>query len=133
MSGVSVVEQRRDVGGWLRRWHPEVAARAVANGDWPNRTVADFARERVAAHPQKIHIFDGERQLSCIALSQYRSEEHTSELESLMRISYAVFCLKNKKDAVLAWDSTTREPERTAALTSTMHIPYVKPTSYHTA
>src|SRR3546814_1510251 len=27
----------------------------------------------------------------------YRSEEHPSELQSLMRISYAVFCLKNKK------------------------------------
>src|SRR3546814_6109741 len=27
---------------------------------------------------------------------QWRSEEHTSELQSLMRISYAVFCLKNK-------------------------------------
>src|SRR3546814_2801120 len=27
-----------------------------------------------------------------------RSEEHTSELQSLMRISYAVFCLKQKKD-----------------------------------
>src|SRR3546814_8748389 len=29
--------------------------------------------------------------------NQYRSEEHTSELQSLMRISYAVFCLKKKK------------------------------------
>src|SRR3546814_7037850 len=28
---------------------------------------------------------------------QWRSEEHTSELQSLMRISYAVFCLKKKK------------------------------------
>src|SRR3546814_2318911 len=28
---------------------------------------------------------------------QFRSEEHTSELQSLMRISYAVFCLKKKK------------------------------------
>src|SRR3546814_989738 len=27
----------------------------------------------------------------------FRSEEHTSELQSLMRISYAVFCLKNKE------------------------------------
>src|SRR3546814_10886770 len=27
---------------------------------------------------------------------EYRSEEHTSELQSLMRISYAVFCLKKK-------------------------------------
>src|SRR3546814_1938576 len=29
--------------------------------------------------------------------AQIRSEEHTSELQSLMRISYAVFCLKKKK------------------------------------
>src|SRR3546814_1589343 len=28
--------------------------------------------------------------------ARHRSEEHTSELQSLMRISYAVFCLKNK-------------------------------------
>src|SRR3546814_8183153 len=31
------------------------------------------------------------------AIPLYRSEEHTSELQSLMRISYAVFCLKKKK------------------------------------
>src|SRR3546814_9434277 len=31
------------------------------------------------------------------ALGGHRSEEHTSELQSLMRISYAVFCLKKKK------------------------------------
>src|SRR3546814_4163420 len=29
--------------------------------------------------------------------SEFRSEEHTSELQSLMRISYAVFCLNKKK------------------------------------
>src|SRR3546814_8202327 len=33
----------------------------------------------------------------CRALGVGRSEEHTSELQSLMRISYAVFCLKKKK------------------------------------
>src|SRR3546814_8771499 len=31
------------------------------------------------------------------AITSARSEEHTSELQSLMRISYAVFCLKKKK------------------------------------
>src|SRR3546814_10126181 len=31
-----------------------------------------------------------------VSLDQERSEEHTSELQSLMRISYAVFCLKKK-------------------------------------
>src|SRR3546814_7007154 len=33
-----------------------------------------------------------------IAAVSKRSEEHTSELQSLMRISYAVFCLKKKKN-----------------------------------
>src|SRR3546814_998603 len=32
-----------------------------------------------------------------LLLRTWRSEEHTSELQSLMRISYAVFCLKKKK------------------------------------
>src|SRR3546814_2594714 len=31
-----------------------------------------------------------------------RSEEHTSELQSLMRISYAVFCLKKKKEKIMS-------------------------------
>src|SRR3546814_16423587 len=35
-------------------------------------------------------------QATALAVTQ-RSEEHTSELQSLMRISYAVFCLKKKK------------------------------------
>src|SRR3546814_6507020 len=34
---------------------------------------------------------------AAIDLAGVRSEEHTSELQSLMRISYAVFCLKKKK------------------------------------
>src|SRR3546814_1758941 len=34
----------------------------------------------------------------CLPGSLYRSEEHTSELQSLMRISYAVLCLKTKKN-----------------------------------
>src|SRR3546814_7531598 len=32
-----------------------------------------------------------------LKVGDHRSEEHTSELQSLMRISYAVFCLKKKK------------------------------------
>src|SRR3546814_7075780 len=37
-----------------------------------------------------------------------RSEEHTSELQSLMRISYAVFCLKKKKQKVMHIKTQTR-------------------------
>src|SRR3546814_6290879 len=36
--------------------------------------------------------------LGCYRGGRRRSEEHTSELQSLMRISYAVFCLKKKKN-----------------------------------
>src|SRR3546814_5874294 len=36
-----------------------------------------------------------------------RSEEHTSELQSLMRISYAVFCLKKKKKTITYIQVTT--------------------------
>src|SRR3546814_6376574 len=39
----------------------------------------------------------GERFPQCGNPLTRRSEEHTSELQSLMRISYAVFCLKKKK------------------------------------
>src|SRR3546814_1771565 len=35
--------------------------------------------------------------LGSMQITERRSEEHTSELQSLMRISYAVFCLKKKK------------------------------------
>src|SRR3546814_3223780 len=38
-----------------------------------------------------------ERGAEVRTLDEFRSEEHTSELQSLMRISYAVFCLKKKK------------------------------------
>src|SRR3546814_1094472 len=37
------------------------------------------------------------RMTPLIIIGPSRSEEHTSELQSLMRISYAVFCLKKKK------------------------------------
>src|SRR3546814_5326646 len=46
------------------------------------------------------------RQLRRAVLKAGRSEEHTSELQSLMRISYAVFCLKKKKK-----NTTTTTPK----------------------
>src|SRR3546814_8959510 len=44
-----------------------------------------------------------------------RSEEHTSELQSLMRISYAVFCLKKKNELK---DDTKDFPLRVSAITT---------------
>src|SRR3546814_4784977 len=52
------------------------------------------ARLRGARDPQLLHLGIGIVQSRTV--SGPRSEEHTSELQSLMRISYAVFCLKKK-------------------------------------
>src|SRR3546814_8080284 len=42
-----------------------------------------------------------------------RSEEHTSELQSLMRISYAVFCLKKKTTTNYEYNYTDNQPKNT--------------------
>src|SRR3546814_4177836 len=44
-------------------------------------------------------------------IEKRRSEEHTSELQSLMRISYAVFCL-NKKKEIQERQTTTNKPDK---------------------
>src|SRR3546814_4068761 len=49
--------------------------------------------------------------VSLDSLDRDRSEEHTSELQSLMRISYAVFCLKKKKK--LKHNTTTARTKHT--------------------
>src|SRR3546814_5441136 len=66
------------------------------------RKEGGWTQEQVAAKLNKPQSFvakyeGGERRLDLIELIDVlRSEEHTSELQSLMRISYAVFCLKKK-------------------------------------
>src|SRR3546814_2537939 len=51
-------------------------------------------------HLTNIAMIDGEAvPFDCLEFS--RSEEHTSELQSLMRISYAVFCLKKKTTKII--------------------------------
>src|SRR3546814_8858208 len=61
--------------------------------------------ESLVAHP--LHRFHLRRQsggagfaVDAHVLRPQRSEEHTSELQSLLRISYAVFCLKPKQKAL---------------------------------
>src|SRR3546814_10809891 len=54
-----------------------------------------LARQDVVAH--RAILLGKRRALEPVDLRLERSEEHTSELQSLMRISYTVFCLKKKK------------------------------------
>src|SRR3546814_1259790 len=60
-----------------------------------------FNLKRLSTAPQCRHAFRAHRPVAAAHLGgpaavARRSEEHTSELQSLMRISYAVFCLKKK-------------------------------------
>src|SRR3546814_3700223 len=50
----------------------------------------------VGIFPSLLAYFFFNRSVDLIGVARARSEEHTSELQSLMRISYAVFCLKKK-------------------------------------
>src|SRR3546814_9704934 len=53
----------------------------------------------VTAQPDFAHlVIDYVPDETIVESKSLRSEEHTSELQSLMRISYAVFCLKKKKE-----------------------------------
>src|SRR3546814_1930948 len=71
---------------------------------------------------------ENSRGLQMGAIDGGRSDEHTSELQSLMRISYAVFCLQNTThDQYLPSPSRapTRRPEHNqSALTSAISYPY---------
>src|SRR3546814_9645434 len=69
-------------------------------------------RARLAGVPRRSWL--GERVEQGTELSRTRSEEHTSELQSLMRISYAVFCLTKKKHTQKHTRNTTPDTQITA-------------------
>src|SRR3546814_30988 len=111
--GEHVADQPRDIP-----WRP--AGRQVPYREGPNvedvgQDLTDLGRfiHRVPGRPKSLgaqqHAIGLDMQLDIpayrlvrdrierIVIDHVRSEEHTSELQSLMRISYAVFCLKKKK------------------------------------
>src|SRR3546814_1820907 len=79
-----LVHNRQAFGNQTRELQVSLTSHG-ANGD----LVAFRADIAQTFYPVQVNDVIGHR--------QPRSEEHTSELQSLMRISYAVFCLKKKK------------------------------------
>src|SRR3546814_7866818 len=87
------------------RWTPEAAHRWFARQPWLvgcNFTPSNAINQLEMWQAGSFDLATIDREL------ELRSEEHTSELQSLMRISYAVFCLKKKKK------NTTRQSARTS-------------------
>src|SRR3546814_10514217 len=70
------------------------------------RSVKTVYSEKHKLHHAKLELMNGQMQP---AVEMPRSEEHTSELQSLMRISYAVFCLTQKKSNQHANDKQKRQ------------------------
>src|SRR3546814_5509667 len=62
-------------------------------------SVPELGKSQITVVDQKGNLLSDQQELTELSMAgkQFRSEEHTSELQSLMRISYAVFCLKKKK------------------------------------
>src|SRR3546814_2194522 len=101
-----------DDGVWMSVRNYIAGSAAIVFSVWFHTTMFRFARQSVErdrlafiAEEQKALIGASQSTLQS-KMQQYedfargnlqRSEEHTSELQSLMRISYAVFCLKKKK------------------------------------
>src|SRR3546814_7396657 len=78
---------------YYEEWFQEVDEGWIAGINFREHVVSEFRSQNIDYYIN----FGGELDaLSWRTLQPHRSEEHTSELQSLMRISYAVFCLNKK-------------------------------------
>src|SRR3546814_7083006 len=84
-----------------RRTTPRAPTRRAERRNGSSLGVRHRSSSGLRCDPSSEHAMDVPAQIARYALDPIaatRSEEHTSELQSLMRISYAVFCLKKKKN-----------------------------------
>src|SRR3546814_8118128 len=79
---------------------PDAPGAATRDKPWLFRTYSGHSSATASNELYRTNLGRGQTGLSVAfdlpTQTGYRSEEHTSELQSLMRISYAVFCLKKK-------------------------------------
>src|SRR3546814_6775062 len=80
------------------RANASAASQVTSGSQFGERTIGLVLDDAIADVPRVVLLDLGEHAARHVdvEMAQDRSEEHTSELQSLMRISYAVFCLKKK-------------------------------------
>src|SRR3546814_3280813 len=92
-------DRRRGDRCWRRCPAPQPDPRSDVGSSYPPY------RSSVRSKPKPLPILQNTQLLTRIYMKIQsccgRSEEHTSELQSLMRISYAVFCLKKKNQNII--------------------------------
>src|SRR3546814_3456126 len=79
----------------------------ICNRVFPEQVGEYFGPWRERQQEQLVEIRAAFAPVPVLTAPYFRSEEHTSELQSLMRISYAVFCLKKTKQRIHYTDTST--------------------------
>src|SRR3546814_3599145 len=98
------------MGGWYETNDIRREILADLAGKRAYAEIAWLLRYETARYPIRACPVDCRKPVDVVGVvltEAARSEEHTSELQSLMRISYAVFCLKKKKNTNTHNQSTT--------------------------
>src|SRR3546814_4947998 len=100
----------------------DILAEGRARARMPRSLILEPTRELAAQVADNFELYGKYQKLTMALLIggvSFRSEEHTSELQSLMRISYAVFCLKkkNNKNNIIQQNTETY-----STYTTTQHI-----------
>src|SRR3546814_4508082 len=97
-TGLGVDQKQREITSYDVMMGNATVDQAVVSTKLPRLDIVPATQDLSGAEvelvdvDQRMHRLDG----ALNAIPAGRSEEHTSELQSLMRISYAVFCLKQK-------------------------------------
>src|SRR3546814_8471670 len=113
-----IVEKRgwgkRRIGVEMDNYYFSAKAFAVLQERLPNAAFHDATYlvnwQRAVKSPQELAYMETAARI--VERMHARSEEHTSKLQSLMRISYAVFCLKKKNKLKTNYTKTTQQISR---------------------
>src|SRR3546814_7934740 len=100
------------------RSRPDASPAATSRCPLPTIALSTPARASQTRNESEIHMSEN-------SMSSSRSEEHTSELQSLMRISYAVFCLKKKKIQIQSNNTPHSDLNTHDTLTSITRINHI--------
>src|SRR3546814_7659428 len=107
----------------------------AANRFYVHSSVGEAFSTRLAERMAALKMGNGldeEVAVGPLVNAEARSEEHTSELQSLMRISYAVFCLKKKKTEIKYTITTEKYYEIYSTERYIVKLHVIKPVSQTT-
>jgi len=99
---------RKDASGWQVRLDEALIERYSRSGDWPNKTLADFARELAARDPQRVtHVFEGQRCTVSELLAEADALAAALRARGLRAGDAVSFQLPNWREAVVIDLATT--------------------------